>query len=81
MRRAQREETIPPPVAAIRGPAASTPHRGGDAGSGAGPRLQRRLLARGAGPGSAEREDVVPMTPLRKRIAERLVEAQHDAAS
>ena len=29
---------------------------------------------------SGNREDVVPMTPLRKRIAERLVQAQHTAA-
>jgi 2-oxoglutarate dehydrogenase E2 component (dihydrolipoamide succinyltransferase) len=29
---------------------------------------------------AAPREEVVPMTPLRKRIAERLVEAQHTAA-
>jgi 2-oxoglutarate dehydrogenase E2 component (dihydrolipoamide succinyltransferase) len=29
---------------------------------------------------SGDREEIVPMTPLRKRIAERLVEAQHSAA-
>jgi 2-oxoglutarate dehydrogenase E2 component (dihydrolipoamide succinyltransferase) len=31
-------------------------------------------------PRAAEDEEVVPMTPLRRRIAERLVEAQHGAA-
>lgn len=33
-----------------------------------------------AAPGAAAAEEVVPMSPLRKRIAERLVEAQHSAA-
>src|SRR6185369_16827161 len=36
--------------------------------------------ARAGAPGVVEGEDVVPMTRLRKRIAERLVEAQHTAA-
>ncbi len=34
----------------------------------------------GAGSGSGREEEVVPMTPLRRRIAERLVEAQSTAA-
>jgi 2-oxoglutarate dehydrogenase E2 component (dihydrolipoamide succinyltransferase) len=41
-----------------------------------------RPLPASAPPAAADAaEDVVPMSPLRKRIAERLVEAQHESAS
>jgi 2-oxoglutarate dehydrogenase E2 component (dihydrolipoamide succinyltransferase) len=44
-------------------------------------RPQRRVEARQPALPSAEREQVVPMSPLRRRIAERLVQAQQSSAS
>ncbi|HKE15440.1 MAG TPA: 2-oxoglutarate dehydrogenase complex dihydrolipoyllysine-residue succinyltransferase [Kofleriaceae bacterium] len=73
MRRAQREETTPPPIAADPRAAASTPTAAA---------TPAPAHARAPSPaGAAEREDVVPMTPIRKRIAERLLEAQQSAAT
>jgi 2-oxoglutarate dehydrogenase E2 component (dihydrolipoamide succinyltransferase) len=78
MRRAQREETIPPPVARDRGAAASTPTAA--ATPAPAPAAAAPAPARAPAP-AGEREDVVPMTPIRKRIAQRLLEAQQSAAA
>jgi len=79
MRRAQREETTPPPIAADPRAAASTPTA---AATPAPAPTAAPAPARAQSPASgAEREDVVPMTPIRRRIAERLLEAQQSAAT
>jgi 2-oxoglutarate dehydrogenase E2 component (dihydrolipoamide succinyltransferase) len=77
MRRAQREETTPPPVAADPGAAATTPTA---AATPAPAPAAAPAPARAPAP-AGEREDVVPMTPIRKRIAQRLLEAQQSAAA
>jgi len=69
----------PQPVAAATAPAApvgATPPTAPVAAPAAGTPVGPAAPARG----TAEGEDVVPMTRLRKRIAERLVQAQHTAA-
>jgi 2-oxoglutarate dehydrogenase E2 component (dihydrolipoamide succinyltransferase) len=65
--RASARETgrLPTPAAAT-GPAAAAP---------AGPSVEDRLAQ------VDPRDEIVPMSPLRKRVAERLVQAQHEAAS
>jgi 2-oxoglutarate dehydrogenase E2 component (dihydrolipoamide succinyltransferase) len=63
-RKALREGAIAAPPSAIARPSVQTPP------------AQAPSLPRPAG----DREEVVPMSPLRRRIAERLVEAQHTAA-
>ncbi len=80
MRRAQREETTPPPVAADPGPAARAPTA---AAAPAPPATAASVPARAPAPPvqGDQREDVVPMTPIRKRIAQRLLEAQQSAAA
>jgi 2-oxoglutarate dehydrogenase E2 component (dihydrolipoamide succinyltransferase) len=50
------------------------------AGPAAGPAVPARAPGRAPAPPEAEGEERVPMTRIRRRIAERLVEAQHTAA-
>jgi 2-oxoglutarate dehydrogenase E2 component (dihydrolipoamide succinyltransferase) len=45
------------------------------------PKAEARPEPKAAPKDEEAREDVVPMSPLRKRIAERLVQAQHESAS
>jgi 2-oxoglutarate dehydrogenase E2 component (dihydrolipoamide succinyltransferase) len=85
MRRAQREETMPPPVAvdprasASTPTAAATPVPAPSTPASAKPPAPTRAPAADARGG--KREEVVPMTPIRKRIAQRLLEAQQSAAT
>jgi 2-oxoglutarate dehydrogenase E2 component (dihydrolipoamide succinyltransferase) len=58
--------TIPQHGAPVAPPAVAAP---------AGPRVEDRLAQ------VDPRDEVVPMSPLRRRVAERLVQAQHEAAS
>ncbi|HWM86617.1 MAG TPA: 2-oxo acid dehydrogenase subunit E2, partial [Kofleriaceae bacterium] len=91
MRRAQREETMPPPVAADPTAAASTPTAAATpAPAPATPAARAPAQApartpapqaRAPQPAAGDREEVVPMTPIRKRIAQRLLEAQQSAAT
>ena len=81
MRRAQREGTTPPPVAASPGAAASTPTAAATPAAPAGTVPARAKAQVEQGGKRDPREDVVPMTPIRKRIAQRLVEAQQSSAS
>lgn len=83
MRRAQREETMPPPVAVDPKASASTPTAAATPvpapsvpAAAKAPTRAPAAEARGG-----KREDVVPMTPIRKRIAQRLLEAQQSAAT
>ena len=81
MRRAQREETTPPPVAADPDAAASTPTAAATPAAppaGTAPARAKAQVEQGV---ADPREDVVPMTPIRKRIAQRLIEAQQSSAS
>jgi 2-oxoglutarate dehydrogenase E2 component (dihydrolipoamide succinyltransferase) len=81
MRRAQREGTTSPPVAADRGAAASTPTAAATPAAppaGTAPARAKAQVEQGK---ADPREDVVPMTPIRKRIAQRLIEAQQSSAS
>jgi 2-oxoglutarate dehydrogenase E2 component (dihydrolipoamide succinyltransferase) len=85
MRRAQREETMPPPVAVDPRASASTP----TAAATPVPAPSTPATAKAPAPTRApaadarggKREEVVAMTPIRKRIAQRLLEAQQSAAT
>lgn len=62
------------PAPAPPAPAAAPPARSGPIGAGGSPSAKPRFS------GAARQEEVVPMTLLRRRIAERLVQAQQTAA-
>ncbi len=72
LRQPERPKTVAP--AAPTAPAASVPATSISATSKPKPSLPAKSRADG------REEEVVPMTPMRRRIAERLVEAQHSAA-
>ena len=85
MRRAQREETMPPPVAVDPKASASTPTAAATPAPAPSAPAAARAPARAPAPAAeargGKREDVVAMTPIRKRIAQRLLEAQQSAAT
>ena len=85
MRRARREETTPPPVAADPAAAARTPTAAATPAAAPAAPAAAPASARAPAPAApaqaGDREEVVPMTPIRKRIAQRLVEAQQSAAA
>jgi 2-oxoglutarate dehydrogenase E2 component (dihydrolipoamide succinyltransferase) len=71
------EEPAAPPGAAPPAPAAREAEAGAPAASPPRAAAAPRAAAR---PAAGREEEVVPMTPLRRRVAERLVEAQKTAA-
>ncbi len=81
MRRAQREETMPPPVAVDPKASASTPTAAATPVPAPSAPTAAKAPTKAPEARGGKREEVVPMTPIRKRIAQRLLEAQQSAAT